>query len=727
MAKNPYEMLSEPIRRYVRDQRWEQFRPIQSAAITRIISSNDNYVLASRTASGKTEAAFLPILSKVNFKESGVQVLYVSPLIALINDQFKRIEDLCIYLDISVTKWHGEANKGKKNMVLSKPEGVLLITPESLESMITNKPGNIVKLFSNLKYIVIDEIHSFIGNPRGIQLKSLLSRISQLISHKFSVIELSATIGDYNEAKEFTGNPDNTHVLLDRTAKEIKPQFKYFYNDNTDLPLSLIKDLYLETCNNKVLIFPNNRGKSEEIAVKLLKISEKVNGHPNYYSHHSSINRDVREYVEYFVKNNIRQNFVIACTSTLELGIDIGTVDKVVQLDATSSVASLIQRVGRSGRKDNELSNLVFYATGQWSMLQALACWELYKEGIIDPPFVAKLPYDILVHQILSTVKQKSSISQELLVELISLNYAFKYIEKKDLKNIIEHLIKIDILELIQNELIIGIDGEPIINNKNFYGVFKEDEAYKVVNSNSIIGEMPLSESTLIGENLFLGAKIWKIIGIDNRTKRIEVIPAKDGKRPEYFGSRMPVHPIIREKMLQILLIDNKPSYLDERSLIELQELRQYFRQFKLSELSERPILDENIRCSLYTFTGTKINRALSFLLNMAGIKARVSEMSSEINIESTKVNFLYKWKQLESFENKIDDALLKLIRDHPVMMGFTKWGFLLPEKYQILLLKEQYYDFKGAFDFINRINLISTSSHMPLLLADAEGISSKE
>jgi ATP-dependent Lhr-like helicase len=152
------------------------------------------------------------------------------------------------------------------------------------------------------------------------------------------------------------------------------------------LPLELLKDLYIETKDNKVLIFPNSRGRAEEVAVKLRKISDRVKGHPNYFSHHSSVDREVREYVEYFAKNNNRQNFCISCTSTLELGIDIGTVDEVVQIDATHSIASLIQRVGRSGRKEGESSNLYLYATNEWSLLQSIACWLLYKEGFIEPP-----------------------------------------------------------------------------------------------------------------------------------------------------------------------------------------------------------------------------------------------------------------------------------------------------------------------------------------------------
>jgi ATP-dependent Lhr-like helicase len=527
-----FDLLSEPIRKYIRDKGWEQLRAIQIAAISKILTTDDNYILASRTASGKTEAAFLPILSKVDFSEPGIQVLYISPLIALINDQFYRIEELCKYLDVPVTKWHGEANKTLKDRIIKQPNGIILITPESLEAMFVNKPFNVKQLFLNLKYVVIDEIHSFIGTDRGTQLKSILSRLQSINVEQFNIIGLSATIGDYDQAKKFTGNELHTKVLLDRTAKEINAVFRYFESVKEELSLDLLKDLYIETKNNKVLIFPNSRGRAEEVAVKLKKISSKVNGHANYFSHHSSVDKEVREYIEYFAKNNNRQNFCISCTSTLELGIDIGTVDEVVQIDATHSIASLIQRVGRSGRGKGETSNLFLYSTNQWSLLQSLACWLLYKEGFIEPPQSNEKPFDILLHQALSITKGHSGIGLTDLIKQLKDNFAFKNIEVKDIKEILNHLIEIDFLEKLQQEVIIGIEGEKIVKSRDFYSVFKTEENFKVVNAGNTIGQIPFSPQITEDENILLAAKIWKINFVDFKSKKIEVAPAKDGKKP---------------------------------------------------------------------------------------------------------------------------------------------------------------------------------------------------
>ena len=703
-----FDLLSEPIRKYIRDKRWEELRPIQKAAIDKILTTDSNYILASRTASGKTEAAFLPILSKVDFKERGVQVLYISPLIALINDQFYRIEELCKYLDVTVTKWHGEANKTLKDRIIKQPKGVILITPESLEAMFVNKPYNVKQLFSNLKYVVIDEIHSFIGNDRGTQLKSILSRLQDINVGQYKIIGLSATIGDYDEAKKFTGDEHNTKVLLDRSTKETNAVFRYFKNESTELPLELLKDLYIETKDNKVLIFPNNRGRAEEVAVKLRKISDRVNGHPNYFSHHSSVDKEVREYVEYFAKNNNSQNFCISCTSTLELGIDIGTVDEVVQIDSTNSVSSLIQRIGRSGRKDGERSNLYLYATDKWSLLQSLACWLLYKEGFIEPPQTNGKPYDILLHQALSITKGHSGIPLKELSKQLKENFAFNQIDNFEIEEILDHLIEIDYLEKLRYEVIIGIEGEKVVNSREFYSVFKTEENFKVVNAGNTIGQIPFSPQIVEDENILLAAKIWKIRFIDFKSKKIEVIPAKDGKKPMFFGSGGIINPRIREKMLEILFCSTSFDVLDEPSDNAIKEIRKDFSVFDINDTQiERPLLSTEKHLQLFTFTGTRINRTIQLLLNIAGIKNTLDDRCSGFDIEVTKEELISNFDKLTHPISEIDKHITVLLENTPTLLDFSKWGIYLPEKYQVKLIKDKYFNIEDSEKLLNQIRMI--------------------
>lgn len=696
-----FELLSPAVRKFVRDKRWESFRDIQSAAIKRIMGSDDHYILASRTASGKTEAAFLPILSKVDFNQRGVAVLYISPLIALINDQFMRVEDLCSDMEIAVTKWHGEANRTLKNKLLKEPRGVVLITPESLEAMFINKPYDLKSLFSNLKYVVIDEIHSFIGSDRGIHLKSLLSRLQGVNFGGFSIVGLSATLGDFSEAKKFTGKPEKTVVLKDPASKDLDAVFKYFEQTGSSLPLDLLKDLYRETRDSKTLVFPNSRGKAEEVAVSLMKIAERVAGHRNYFSHHSSVDKQVREYVEEFAKSKIRRNFTIACTSTLELGIDIGSVDQVVQLDAAHSIASLIQRVGRSGRREGAKSKLLLYATSSWSLLQSLAGWLLYLEGFIEPPEIIDYPYDILLHQALSVAKERLGITKKELIRELKHNYAFGLIEEEDICEVVEHLIAIDFLEELGGELIIGVEGEKIVNGRDFYTVFNAQRYYKVVSSGTGIGQIPLTAQVRESENILLAAKIWKIRFVDHDAKKIEVVQANDGRKPLFFGEGGDVHPRIREKMMEILFNEEHFPMLDENSAREIDKLRMEFHVFPLTDLHvQRPMLIGAKELALYSFTGSRINRTLSFLWGLSGVEVRLDDEQSCFGVEDAIRDVGDFSKLLVPSLDDLDFHLENFMYAHPDILSGSKWAAYLPVKFRLRLLKQRYFDFEGTGRF---------------------------
>ena len=722
-----FDLLSNPIKEFIYNKNWKELRPIQKAAIERIINSNENFILASRTASGKTEAAFLPIISKIDLlNEQGVQVLYISPLRALINDQFERLEELCNNLDIKVTKWHGEAKISLKNKLLKEPKGIVLITLESLEAMFVNKPYNIKHLFYNLKYIIIDELHHFLSNEIGIQLKSLISRLQIFCENKFSIIGLSATIGNYDEAKKITGSPNSTKVLLDKTPKETEAFFRYIpsskklsdleplvYFFTTQIEPELISDLYENIKNKNVLIFPNSRGHVEEVSVKLKKKAELSFGHKNYFSHHSSIEKTTREFIEFFAKNlNSSQNFCISCTTTLELGIDIGSIDSVVQINSTNNVSSLIQRIGRSGRKDKTKSQLYLYATNPWSLLQSVACFKLYKEGFIEEPIITEKPFDILLHQILSIIKERSGLELEDLILRIKNNFAFSNISENEIREIILELIEKDYLEKIKNEVIIGIEGEKLINNKDFYSVFKSEDAYKIVYNNETIGTVSFTPEIIEKEKILLSAKIWEIIKIDYQYKRIDVIPANDGKRTLFKGEGGIIDKTIREKMLEILMSSVRYDFLDYDSIFMIDRMRQDFKIFdiNISEF-ERPIFEKNNELYFFSFTGTRINRTLNLLFKIAGYDSNLSEFNSLHTFKisfNELINIIEKVKKnLENQNlNLIDNYLLNEIETKPSLIEFSKWGIYLPLKFKLELLKEKYFDFNYTKIYLSKLKL---------------------
>ena len=702
-----FKLLSEPIKKYIRNKRWGKLRPIQGAAITKILSTDNNYILASHTASGKTEAAFLPILSKIDFTEHGVQVLYISPLIALINDQFRRVEDLCKNLEIDVTKWHGEAKRSLKNRLLSNPNGIVLITPESIEAMFVNAPYNVNKLFCNLKYIVVDEIHAFLGVDRGIQLMSLISRIQSESNKRIVIIGLSATIGkdNYLEVKKITGNSDYTKVLEDPAKKETDADFKFFEIKTKEFSLELIKDLYLETLDKKTLIFPNSRAKTEEIAVKLTKISKKLNGHSNYFSHHSSVDKEIREGIEHFAKTNEQFNFCIACTSTLELGIDIGSVDKVIQIDSTHSVSSLVQRIGRSGRKEGEKSNVTIYTTNEWSFLQALACWRLYQNDFLEPLNISQKPYDLLLHQLLSLVKQKSGLKKSTIIGKIKSNPAFVNVEDVDISIILEHSIKEDYLEEIQSEVILGLEGEKIVNSREFYSVFRTEQDFKVINSGRKIGQIPFSPQIRINENILLAAKVWKIQDIDFEGNKIEVVTAKDGKPPIFSGTGGEVHPEVRKEMLRILKSNVQYSELDLGSKSILAQQRFDFKNFKIENFEfDRPIVEKGNKIIWYTFTGTRINRSIKYILQQFNIEVIDNESNStlELGLNARDLKRLLKSSSLKNLD--IDISLEEKLNENETFLNFSKWGLYLPMQFKIAILKERYFDFPRTFSMMEEV-----------------------
>lgn len=702
-----FELLAPPIKRYIRDKRWAELRPIQNAAIQHILSTEENYILASRTASGKTEAAFLPILSTVDFTQPGVQVIYVSPLKALINDQVNRVEELCKYLDLTVTKWHGDAKQSGKHQLLKQPNGIVLITPESLEAMFANKPYNVRHLFSNLRFLVVDEIHSFIGRDRGTHLKSLISRLRQVSENRFRVIGLSATIGDYNAAKEFTGDAARTKVLVDHTAKEIDASFRFYQETSSELPLDLLKDLYRETRDHKVLVFPNSRGRTEEVAVKLKRISDRVGGHPNYFSHHSSVDKDVREYVEFFAKTNRRENFTIACTSTLELGIDIGSVDEVVQIDATSSISSLVQRVGRSGRQDGARSRLFLYATDEWSLLRSLACWTLYNDKFIEPPELIALPYDILLHQALSITKGESGISVDALIDQLRSNAAFMNIELTEVKAVIEHLIKTDLLEQIRGEVIIGLEGERVVNRRDFYSVFETEVNFKVVTAGRPIGELQSSPQVIPGENILLAARIWKIIDVDYDNMKVEVTRALDGKKPMYSGGTVRIHPRIPERMLKLLFSKDKFDFLDEASAAVLERLRREFGTFPIKDpFTERPYRQKEQKAELFPFTGTRIINSIALLLRMHEVDFRIQLGPGSFNVDMLPSEFRNVWRNLSCPVSEIREFLYKRLECGDTLGASSKFAKYLPLDLRVRLLEQSVYDFEGTFAFLADIKL---------------------
>jgi len=711
-----FHLLSTQIQKYIWDAGWPKLRKIQEASIKYITQTSDNYILSAATASGKTEAAFLPILSLCypnGFQQDkGVKILYISPLIALINDQFQRVEGLCKHLDIKITKWHGEASQSEKKKLIQNPEGIVLITPESIEALFCNKPHEIKKVFSDIDFVVIDEIHSFLGTDRGVHLQSLLYRLQELNTTPIRFIALSATLGDYNFAKKFFGNPEKTKVLKDSKKNEIEVKFKYFNQETAELSQATLDDLYQENLNSKTLIFPNSRSRVEEIAVKLKRKARKNKSYHQYFAHHSSVEKELREWTENFAKTNQKDDFSIVCTSTLELGIDIGSIDKVIQVGSIVGVNSLAQRLGRSGRKTQK-SKLTVYNLDQWQLLHNIACYELLQEGFLEPNEEIKR-YDILVQQILSILKQTSGIERGELISKISKNWAFREITQNEIQKVVDHLIKLEMVEDLQRELILGIQSQYLITSKDFYAVFEAKKGFQVINNGKTIGELDppaFGESgNYVGENIFLSAQIWKIVDVDDKKGKFFVEKARDGKPPMFLdnGGRE-IHPRIREKMLEIILNKKQFAYLDEKSQTELQDLRNQFIQFKNLDIqTQRLLIEKHQTSNLFLFTGSKIQQTIQEAIKSMD-KDLLSTSDTPVSLSfktelKTSLNF---WQKLQTSQIDFDEISKQLLDPETTKNVLTKYAKYLPLDFQIQFYKNLRFDITSYQEFVSKIQFI--------------------
>ena len=436
-----FNQLDKKIWQWCYDQGWSALREAQERAISPILSGKTDVIIASATASGKTEAAFLPILSRLlSVEYQTACVIYVSPLKALINDQFSRMDNLCEKLSISVHPWHGDISASKKKKFLKDPTGILLITPESLEALLIKHGHSIPTLFGNLLYIVVDELHAFIGSERGCQLQSLLHRIEISINRVVPRIGLSATIGDMQLAKQFLrpkGEMNTEMIISTNDGRELKLLLKGYINKSPSFDEKgilqtnqldssaekMCKDLFDSLKGSSNLVFANSKRNVEYFSDKLRIMCEE-HLYPNeFWPHHGNLAKDLREDSETAIKDKSRPVSIV-CSSTLEMGVDIGPVTSIAQIGSPPSVASLRQRLGRSGRRDGESSILRIYIEEnelslssqlpdilRSELIQAISMIRLLLQNWYEPPYSNSLHLSTLIQQFLSLIAQYGGIT----------------------------------------------------------------------------------------------------------------------------------------------------------------------------------------------------------------------------------------------------------------------------------------------------------------------------
>ena len=439
---NVFDRYAPFVQDFIYQNGWESLRAIQVAAGDAIFNTQDNVLLTASTASGKTEAAFFPILTL--FSEdmpSSIGAIYIGPLKALINDQCQRLNILCEEANIPVWHWHGDVSQSHKARMLKKPSGILQITPESLEAMLLRKHAQISRLFSDLRFIVIDEVHSLMRGDRGGQTLCLIERLCRLAGVNPRRIGLSATIGDPKTTGEFLSGGTGRGVVIPQIAQKgtrWRISMEHFFvqgpQATEEKPVEAMPALdaatdvapqnadpgigyiFEHTRGKKCLVFVNSREECEAVTTTLRQYCEARHEPDRFLIHHGNLSASYRETAEEAMKDDTLLQTTVT-TATLELGIDIGRLERAFQIDAPFMVSSFLQRLGRTGRRDQPPEmwfvmredmpevRAMLPTTVPWKLLQGIALVQLYmEERWVEPPKLDRLPFSLLYHQTMSTL-----------------------------------------------------------------------------------------------------------------------------------------------------------------------------------------------------------------------------------------------------------------------------------------------------------------------------------
>lgn len=656
-----FQRLHPRLQRWVWEKGWTELRDAQERACEPILAGDKDVIISAATASGKTEAAFLSICSELlrarddvashgagehrtEAPARGVKVLYVSPLKALINDQYGRLDDLCENLDIPVHRWHGDVPASRKAKVIKDPSGILLITPESLEALMVVHGPHVGLIFAGLRYVVIDELHAFLGTERGAQLQSLLHRVELTIRRSVPRVGLSATLGNMSLAAEFL-RPSAGHavtvIVSEDGGQELKIQLRGYEakavrqrkdevdSDDADTDetpadqLTIAGDLFRVMRGSDNLVFANSR-RNVELYTDLLGRRCETEHVPNeFVPHHGSLSKELREYTEARLKN--REMPVTAiCTSTLELGIDIGSVTSIAQLSAPHTVSSLRQRLGRSGRRGGP-AILRLYITEQeitpqttpedalrTDLVQAIAMVNLLLDGWNETPDAGGLHLSTLIQQLLSMIAQYGGVSPSDAYQALCGHGPFSGVDPSTFAKLLRALGAPDkdiISQASDGLLLLGLKGERIVNHYSFYAAFSSPQEYRLVAAGRTLGMLPIDYPLIVGSLLIFGGRRWKVVDIDDHAKVVELIRSRGGLPPTFAGDGgRVVSDQVREEMLRVYLCQDIPAYLDAPARRLLSEGRDYFRRF---HLDTSPLLVSGSDTLLFPWAG---DRALSTL-----------------------------------------------------------------------------------------------------------------
>ncbi|GHV57313.1 ATP-dependent helicase [Spirochaetia bacterium] len=689
-----YARLAPFIREYIYEKKWDELRDIQNECIGAVLDGEDHILIAARTASGKTEAAFFPVISvlagfaaeaggrgsPLGRRPATVGALYIGPLKALINDQGERLKPLAALGEIPLWLWHGDAPDNQKKKLLANPAGILQITPESLEALLLRRPEKIKALFAELLFVIIDEVHAFMGSSRGSQILCQLARIETEAGCSPRRIGLSATLGDYREAMDWLSLGTNRQTVLineGKTKRKVSIALDYFSQSKSE-EQHYYEALYRQCRNLRCIIFTNSRLEAEETIAALRAVSARRHGEDQYHIHHGSISAALRAETEKTLRESTRP-ITTAATATLEMGIDIGSLDRIIQIGPPLSVAGFVQRLGRSGRRTGK-PEIYFTCLDEslhesfpWALLKTIAIIDLYlKEKWIEPAGNpgASLPYSLLYHQTLSILASLGEHSPAALAQRVLSLPVFSHITTEDYRELLTGLAASRLIEKTEEGgLIIGLEGERITTHYSFYSTFADSSEYRVLHGDRELGKVNFLPP--LGNGIILGGRCWRVEKADPRNREILVSPSEAGSLRVWKGGGADIHPRVVQRMREILRGNEIYPYLSPSAASLLEDARRRAAEQGLGKK------DENSRggswtgrgggsFTIYPWLGSKGMRTLLLVLQhedyrkTLGINSLYRESDFALHIGSSLAMPLFREELKNIFMRLNSDSLLR-------------------------------------------------------------------
>ena len=590
---------------------WRSLRPVQDLTIGAVLDGANSVVLAP-TAGGKTEAALFPVLSRVLSEElPPVAALYVCPIRALLNNQEPRLTQLARMVGVEVFKWHGDVSANRKSAFLRRPVHLLMITPESLEVLLMGQGEEARRIFRGLSAVIIDEVHAFAGDDRGAHLVALLERLARFAGRDFQRIGLSATVGNPEEiGRWLQGSSERPFRLVDPPRPPPERELRIDYTPEEG---DVARAVVAAGKGRKSLVFVESRRQAERLASSLAGRGVDV------FVHHSAVSRADRALAEERFASG--SNTAIVCTSTLELGIDVGDLDLVLQVNAPATVASLLQRMGRTGRRPGARANCSFFCETPESLLQTVALVRLMERGWVEPVVPSYRSAHVLAHQILALSIQERGLSRHVVADWVARASPFRELSGTEVQSLVDAMLASDVLTAADGRLLLGERGEKLYGGRNFfelYAVFSAPQSVVVQHQGAEVGtvqgfflrSLPRDSGPI---SFRLANRAWKVIRIDWSRGVCEVEPAEVGRVPNWMGMAKFYSQTLCGEMKRTLADASVHPALTTIARAELEALRLAYDGMVGEGTSALESSVDGL--SWHTFAGGAINRVLATAL----------------------------------------------------------------------------------------------------------------